>query len=505
MNARARKVSDKDDFRDGVQRAARVVKASLKLVSRVATHVDRLVTDLVRDSRTVAQESVALYESATVLAQKMGVTARATPRFSRLAREGATIAAAYKLHQVRLEWMDEEDAAKATEELHRRSAERMRDLAREMGGGLVKMAQFMSCRADLLPAVWIEALSELQDKAPAADPELVMAQLEEVYGGPLDEVFEKFEAEPVAAASLAQVHRATLKDGRTIALKVRRPGIEKLVETDLAVLRVIIALMKDFLPGVDLQTIETEIGRSLMAELDFSDEAQAGRDLRAAHQADARLAGKVEVPEVFDEWSNGCVVAMRFVEGERLSTVLDRALEAGEQAEVDRLLTTLAESMAAQIMRYGVFHADPHPGNLQVEAGRLVLLDFGAVGHLDATTQRGYAQLVGAMLQGAPDRIAALLDEMGFESEGEGTLQAYAELVVEIFRESAGRFENVDPAQQMARAMELARKQARVQIPEHFVLIGRALAALGGIYLTYKPEVNLMAVVGREVAAALAR
>jgi ubiquinone biosynthesis protein len=298
-----------------LQRAARAVDGALGLVGNLLGHVDRLVVDVTRDSRAVATESERLYRAATAKSSSIRDTIRATPRFARILTEAVRIIAGYRIHRARADIAGTAATADALAALHVRSAQRIYELCIELRGGVLKLGQFASARVDLLPTAYIDELSKLQDRVPALPFEAIRARVEAELGAPLEELFASFDEAPIAAASLAQVHGAVLPDGTRVAVKVQLPGIEDVIEVDMAALTAIAALLRDVLPGTDLDTITRELSRSVRAELDFSVEADHCEGFRARFAGDASIV----VPQVFRALSTPRVLTLQRLDGERLN------------------------------------------------------------------------------------------------------------------------------------------------------------------------------------------
>ena len=296
----------------------------------------------------------------------------------------ADIFVGYTTLSERAKWLPSLVKPRDWELQHQRSANRVLETAASLGGALIKACQFASSRPDLLPAVYIRTLAPLQDRMPPRSwSEIEKAITRELGQRPTD-VFAQIEREPVAAASIAQVHRARLHDGREVAVKVQYPDIENLVATDLAVLEQIVKA-----PTIQLQPIVDYLQETLPLELDFRHEAESMTALRTAlaHRSDALI------PAYIPKLSTERLLVMDYINGIKIT---DR--EALEQAgisphEVARLLNEL---YAEQMLHLGILHADPHPGNLRVQPGpRLVLLDHGltvplAPSLVEALRSRGY-------------------------------------------------------------------------------------------------------------------
>lgn len=489
----------------GVGRAA---QASVDLLGNLLGNVDRLVASVRRDSLAIARESQALYRAAAGRAGTVRDTFKATPRMMRVVADGMRIIGAYRLHLARARHAPPEVSARRLEKLHRKSARRLYELCIELRGGVLKLGQFLSCRMDLLPPAFIEELSALQDRVPAVPVEDIIARIEAELGQPLAELFAEFDPEPIAAASLAQVHRAVMPDGRAVAVKVQVPGIDELIDSDLAALRVLAGAAGDLVPQTDLTTIASELSRSIRRELDFTQEADELRAFRAAFDGE----DDVIVPEVIDVYSTERVLTMELIDGERLTDWLDGCGERdGGPAERNALFTILLRSFCQQILDDGAFHGDPHPGNFLVVTSangpRLALLDFGCVARLEPGRQRAYADVAAAVLARDAARIASALGRMGFETRtgDHDSLVTFAEMMLEQFRDGAADLATIDPRAQLERAMAVARENPVVTVPEDFVMLGRVFGSLGGLLMHYRPTINLFATIAPHLARAMAR
>jgi ubiquinone biosynthesis protein len=473
----------------GIQRAAEVVSAATSLVTNVLAHVDDLVGDVTRDSAAVARETEALYRAAAVQTTAVRGAVRATPRFARIVSELVKIIAAYRIHRATSELLGRK-RDEALQRLHERSAKRLYELCVELRGAVLKVGQFVSGRVDLLPAAYVEQLSKLQDQVPPIATEDIVARIEAELGKPISELYASVESEPLAAASLAQVHGAILHDGTRVAIKVQVPGIEEIVDIDLAALRSIAKLLGDMLPAIDLDTIANELSRSVGEELDFEREADNAIEFRKRHEGDSDLI----VPRIYRELSSKRVLTMERTDGARLPDFLEQA----EPAERDALLAIMIRSFAEQVLRHGTFHADPHPGNFLVAPGpTLVVLDFGAVCKLTDEQRKAYAKLATAILASNSTEVGRLLGQLGFESKtgDDSALVELADMMMEAFKPnlSASDLENFDAKAQLDRAMELTRQNPVARVPANFVMLGRVFGSLGGLVLHYRPKLQLFA------------
>ena len=367
---------------------------------------------------------------------------------------------------------------------HRRGATRVLDTATSLGGLLMKACQFAATRADLLPAAYVETLATLQDRVPPHPWLTIQPAIEAELGRRVGEVFAAIEPEPVAAASLAQVHRARLRDGRAVAVKVQYPEIAGLVAADLAALARVAATIARAEPSLQLTPILEHLQETLPLELDFRREAAAMTRLRRAlaHRDD------VLVPAVVEELSGERLLVMDFMPGIRV-TDRDALRAAGiDPSAVARLLNDL---YAEQILELGVLHADPHPGNLLVQPGpRVVLLDHGLTVELPAALVDALRRMVRALAAFDLDALTAALRDAGLPLDADLDLTTLLRLAGVLFGEG-----------QSASVAEAAQRVGRGigRLPTDLILVGRALGLLGGVSQALDPHLDVLEVVARRV------
>ena len=263
-----------------------------------------------------------------------------------------------------------------------RRAEHLLDSLLTLGPTFIKLGQLLSTRPDILPAEYIEVLASLQDDVPPADWDGARAVLEEELG-PVAETFDEFDTEPISGASLGQVYRARVR-GTDVAVKVRRPGVQSLVEADLRVIKWSLPLLMRFVGqarAFSLENLADEFAKTIREEMDYGREARMLTEIRANF---AEFDG-VRIPAVLDDYSDARVLTMEYVGGTKINEV-DQLDEQGiDRSEVAE---TLQEAYLQMIIEDGVFHADPHPGNLAVtDDGTIVFYDFGMSGRVDEFVQ----------------------------------------------------------------------------------------------------------------------
>ncbi|WP_069815997.1 ABC1 kinase family protein [Streptomyces sp. TP-A0874] len=382
-------------------------------------------------------------------------------------------------------------------EAGRQAARSLRLALEECGGTFIKLGQVLSTRRDLLPPHVIEELSRLQSDVPTAPWKEVETVLLEELGAPVEEVFAEFDPEPLAAASIAQVHRAVLRDGSTVVVKVQRPGIRESVERDLDIVLAIaqsLHIRARSMQAFGVRDLADGFAVAVREELDFRIEARNADAVAAAsggHAADAA----VRVPRVHHELSSARVLVQEWLDG----VTLDRADEVAEARGLDRdaLARTVLGAMLRQIMSDGVFHADPHPGNMLLLAGeaRIGLLDFGSVGRIDPTVRAAIQHLLLSVDRGDPAGMCdALLELLGPRAEGG---DAPPVDVLNLERE-LGRFmaRHLGPAAQpdveMFTALFRLLTRFGLTVPPEVAAVFRSLATLEGTLSRLAPGFNLV-------------
>jgi predicted unusual protein kinase regulating ubiquinone biosynthesis (AarF/ABC1/UbiB family) len=381
---------------------------------------------------------------------------------------------------------------------HRWSAERLYATAIRNQGLLIKTAQFLSSRPDIVPEEYIEVLSRLQDEVPPEPFPVIQRVIETELGQPLAVLFRSFEQEPVASASLAQVHRAVLHDGRVAAVKVQYPGIEKLVAGDLKNHRRFIRWLNFIDKRVDFSFIAEEMSRQIPLELDFVAEGHN------AERIAANFAGveDIVVPQVYWEYTTKRVLTMQFAEGVKISDAAGIERMGIKTADVAKVLIVAFSEM---LVKHGLFHADPHPGNLLVIPGpKLVLLDFGQVKEVGPQFRLLFGQMTRALLLHDRTTLGESFRGLGFRmkqdtAEGyEGLGQAYlGDLASEMLDNNAGW-----ASPQMFQAsyrdlLSLLRSNPLVRIPPDLLFVGRVMGLLNGLSMTLRSRTNMMVEMAR--------
>ena len=356
-------------------------------------------------------------------------------------------------------------------------------LFRGLGATFIKVGQIMSTRPDLFPPHVIRALEKLQDQVGPFPYEAVAATFVEDFGRLPDEVFDSFEKEPIASASVAQVHRAR-KDGRALAVKVRRPGLPQIVELDLAYMRGVgrlLALSPSIRLMAPVETIE-EFGRGIRMQLDFTVEAENNRRFSEAFRGDPDVMFPALVPELCSER----VLTMEYIAGQKI-------LQA-RRDDKTRLARVGFRVMLKMIFQDGFVHADLHPGNIFVtDDGKVAILDLGLVGVLDDEHRRAFARYFAAWARGDGKTMAHIMTDMS-PSAGRIPDPAGFARDVEAFvaRYFGKRLGEVQVSVVLFDMLQILRRH-RVRANPMFTMVNIAIAVTEGIGKQLDPHIDLMA------------
>lgn len=376
---------------------------------------------------------------------------------------------------------------------NRRRAVRLRNTAVEMGGVLIKVGQFLSSRVDLLPTEYIEELALLQDEVPPVPYAEIAAAVEGEFGQPVEAVFAAFDPRPVAAASLGQVHRATLHGGERVAVKVQRPGIDRIIEADLEALRYIVGWLDRHTPvrrRVNLPLVLREFEDTLRLELDYHAEAHHAERLSVL----LHDSTDVIIPRVYWSHTRGRVLTLQFMVGIKISD-----FQALDDAGIDRsqVAEILLRAYLRQIVEVGFFHADPHPGNLFVRPGpRIVLLDFGMVGDISPPMRENLRKLFLGVVHRDYDEILDALDRLGFIPVSADLIvlrRAVAWTMETFYEMSFAELQAVRPEMVLDRLQDVFYTES-VRIPANYAFLGRALGTLSGLCTALDPSFQFVTV-----------
>ena len=363
---------------------------------------------------------------------------------------------------------------------HVEPAAQVRLALEELGPTFVKLGQILAGRADLFDPEWIAEFELLQSQVPAVPLELLRAQLREDLGGEPEAVFARFDAEPLAAASIAQVHRAQLQDGTEVVVKIRRPGITEVIEADLRLLDHLAALAESEWPWLkpyQPRLLVRAFSKSLHRELDLAAECRSAERIAA----NLKELPHIVIPKVYWQHTGTRVNVQDYVAGVP-GLQLDQLTE---QAGFDRKLLAQrgAQAVLKMIVQDGLFHADPHPGNVFYLSGnRIAFIDFGMVGHLSARRRTELLQLLLGLLERRPDDVADVLLDWTGGGLGSSVNLSLLETEIESF---VDQYHGVPLAElnlgQMLSDITALLRDHRLGLPSDLALLIKAFVSLEGM------------------------
>lgn len=384
-----------------------------------------------------------------------------------------------------------EQGAEAQRRQHLR-AQQLVELLTELGPTFIKAGQALSIRADLISAAYIAALSELQDRVPPFSSYEARQIMEREWGRPVSEIFSSLSNEPVAAASLGQVYRGTLKEsGVEVAVKVQRPDTLERISLDLLILRFLAERIKKWQNlNSDLAALVDDWGRGFIDELDYTREADNQRAFIASIQ-DTPLRDVVTAPEVVTALSTDCVLTTEWVIGERL--------EKSQATDVSKLCGIALNTYLTMLLSTGLLHCDPHPGNLlRTVDGRLCILDWGLVTEVDEDLQLTFLEHVAHLVAKDYAAVPADLVKLGFVPEGKEQAIMDGDVVetlASVYTQWAGGggAAKIDVNEVSGRLRKLTEERGNFfQIPPYFAYILRAFSVLEGIALINDPNYSIL-------------
>jgi len=365
---------------------------------------------------------------------------------------------------------------------------RLRMAMEELGPTFIKLGQLLSTRPDVLDQEFIQEFSKLQDEVPAVTLEQIKTQIQRELGYPVDELFAEFSEQPIAAASIAQVHLGKLRSGEEVVFKVRRPGISRVVETDIDVLMGLAYLIEQHVPGIALYDpvgLVKEFRRSILREMDFTREGHTVERF-AANFTDSET---VYIPKIFWDYSGETVLTMEYVPGIKISHLEELRAQGYDLKEIAR---RGADAFLKQVLDHGLFHADPHPGNIFVLPDQIIcMIDFGMVGRLGQDLKEQLLDLLQALLERDVDRIISQLlysgeltdtaDLKNLKRDLHDFIEDYYDLVLQDIK--IGRL--------FSEFIEILTHH-RIHFPPDYMMLAKALVVMEGVGRQLDPDFNMI-------------
>ncbi|HMF02195.1 MAG TPA: AarF/ABC1/UbiB kinase family protein [Terriglobia bacterium] len=372
-----------------------------------------------------------------------------------------------------------------SEDTHRERARKLTETIAALGPSFIKLAQVFGIRADIIPPQYIEELRNLHDRVPPFPTSEVRKRIQEELKQPLEAIFESFEPEPLAAASLGQVHRARYR-GQDVIIKVLRPGVEELVATDIRVVQNLVFVLEQFIDHhiiYSTRTIIDEFSRVIAEEMDFHHEADNVERFGELF----RDSDFVIIPRVYRDVTTTRVLVMQFFEGFRVTEV-DEILR--HNVDTKKMIENLIEFYGDQLLIYGFFHADPHPGNILIRPdSRIVLLDYGMVLEITPELQQDLVRIVVAAVRGDVDELINLaykLDMLEYDVSPSVVREAAQAIISIHFDRSLTQRQIQEITYQILGTFY----RFPLRLPSSFVYILRAGVLIEGIGIAYDQNFN---------------
>ena len=372
-------------------------------------------------------------------------------------------------------------------EQSRYRAKQLTNLLVDLGPAFVKAGQALSTRPDIVPTVVLEELSQLQDQLPGFDGDKAMDLIVEDLDSEINEIFSEIDKDPISAASLGQVHKAILKNGENVAVKVQRPGLREQITLDLYIVRNIANWLKNNIGLIrsDLVALIDELGTRVFEEMDYVNEANNAEKFREMHKHNQKIA----VPIIYKKQSSRRVLTMEWIDGTKL-TNLEDVKKLG--IDPDEMIDIGVQCSLEQLLEHGFFHADPHPGNLlALEDGRLCYLDFGMMSEVTRESRSGLIQAVVHLVNKNFDKLSLDFVKLGFlskEVDLSPIVPAFQDVFVNAVELGVSKMDFKSVTDDMSGIMY----KFPFKLPPYYALIIRSLITLEGIALSVDPNFKIL-------------
>lgn len=395
-------------------------------------------------------------------------------------------------------------AAEKKEILHRRNARRIEKAILDLKGLFIKVGQMLSIMSNFLPEAFTQGLEGLQDSVPPHPYEAIEERFREDFGKTPQEMFRDFEKEPIASASLGQVHIAHLKDGAKVAVKVQYPEIDEIVRSDVKILKRIFWILHLFFPAYGLKSVYAEVAEVVMQELDYRIE---GKNLELVAK-NFEKEESLSLPRVFWDYSSPKILTLEFMEGVKISALNDLKKSGVDPTDV---ATKIIHAFCKQIFIDGVYHADPHPGNLLVRESRgdvkIVMLDFGATAKISERMRHGITLFAEGLIKRDTKMLANAVRDMGFIARPDSFepfdqlvdyfYEKFANLKIENFRKlDLSQFQNLDDLLELRKInISFRDLMTSFHVPKDWILLERTLLLTMGLCAHLDPKLNPIEIV----------
>lgn len=365
---------------------------------------------------------------------------------------------------------------------------KIRLMLEELGAAFIKFGQLLSLRPDLLPKEYIKELEKLQDAVPPFPFEDVKREVEKEFKKPLDEVFSSFEEKPIAAASISQVHKAKLKNGEIVAVKVQRPDIRGKMEQDIDIMRYFAEVLEDHFPNLkefNPKGVVDEFSKWTHKELDFKLEAKNAKIFRNNFE-NSKI---VYIPKVYGDYTTERILTLEYLDGVELHNMDE--VKKHKEININKIIKNGFEASLTQIFIHGFFHADPHPGNIIVLKKNIIsFVDFGITGYFDEDLKQKCIDLFYGVINNDVEKITNVFLDMGLMQDKDLTLfKLDLEEIIKPLQTAS--MKDIKISYVLEEVLDLAYKH-KVKFPLDFILFGKTIMTLEGIALKYSPDFKLV-------------
>lgn len=367
------------------------------------------------------------------------------------------------------------------------TSERLRMAFEELGATFIKLGQMLSLRSDIIPEEYVKEFAKLQDCVQKDETEKINLVLNKEYGKTVNEIFLEFDETPIAAASIAQVHKAKLKTGEEVAVKILHPSIAEKIESDIEILKNLSRLIEKHIPeSKHYQPVEIihEFEKSIKKELNLVREGQNVDTFRNYLQDDPAI----KIPIVYWDYTTESILVTEFINGIKISDLLN-----SEVSDIDRKQVTMnaANSLMKQVFEIGLFHADPHPGNLFVLPGNVIApIDFGNVGRLDDEMRNAFTEMIIGIVDQDPQRITKALVNIDFIDDHTNLRALKIDLMEFIQHYYKVSLSRINISKLIDEFVELLRRH-EIKLPADLSILIRTLAISEAIARELYPQFNL--------------
>lgn len=377
------------------------------------------------------------------------------------------------------------------------SPEKLREILEDLGPTYVKLGQIMSMRSDMLPEKYCRELTRLRTEVRPLPFETILQIIKQELGRPFSQIFKKVEPQPLGSASIAQVHAATLLDGRKVVVKVQRPAIHEMMENDIRLMRRASGLLKLTSVGnlIDFGTIIDELWKTSQEEMDFKQEAK-NCDLFFENQKDIVY---ITSPQVIHELTTPRLLVMSYIEGIQIDRVQELTELGYDMKEIGE---KTAANYCKQILDDGFFHADPHPGNLWISGGQIAWLDLGMTGHLSGRNKMLIQKAVYALLQNDIYGVKNVLLSMGEAKARINHAELYTDIDDIVSKYMNMGFGEMRLGELIEKLLDLVKKH-HIAINTDITMLARSMITIEGTLSACAPQVNLMQILTSYVSSSV--